>query len=226
MTASSQAFSGSFDQPAPRAAGTPLAVAIRSARLDDVGAILGLHREAFADKFGGAFGSRGVERGANALAAAWRRQGQSALRGMLVAEHAGTVIGTTTVRTWEMSGDDGGAAELAFHEELGLWGAARSLFALSLLDHRIERGEAFITDVAVLAPFRRGGVARALLARAEQEARLRAKRFLGLYVSARNQGARRLYCELGYREVRVRRSLLAWLFFGQGSWVYMRKELL
>jgi ribosomal protein S18 acetylase RimI-like enzyme len=226
MAARSHALGASFDQPAARAASAPLAVAIRAARLDDVGPILELHREAFADKFGGAFGARGVDRGTSALAAAWRRQGQSALRGMLVAEHAGQVIGTTTVRTWEMSGDDSGAAELAFHEELGLWGAARSLFALSLLDHRIERGEGFITDVAVLAPFRRGGVARALLARAEQEARLRAKRFLGLYVSARNRGARALYADLGFREVRVRRSLLAWLFFGQGSWVYMRKELI
>jgi ribosomal protein S18 acetylase RimI-like enzyme len=201
-------------------------VTVRSARLDDIEPILALHHEAFADKFGGAFGSRHTQRGVNALAAAWRRQGQSALRGMLVAEHDGRVVGTTTVRTWEMGSDDSGAAEVAFHEELGLWGATRSLFALSLLDHRIERGEAFITDVAVLAPLRRGGVARALLARAEQEARLRAKRFLGLYVSARNQGARQLYLGLGFYQVRVRRSLLARLIFGQGSWLYMRKDLL
>jgi ribosomal protein S18 acetylase RimI-like enzyme len=145
---------------------------------------------------------------------------------MLVAEHEGQVIGTTTLRTWEMSGDDSGAAELAFHEELGLWGAARSLFALSLLDHRIERGEGFVTDVAVLEPFRRSGVARSMLARAEQEARLRAKRFLGLYVSARNEAARRLYLDLGFRQVRVRRSFLAWLFFGHGRWLYLRKDLL
>jgi ribosomal protein S18 acetylase RimI-like enzyme len=202
-----------------------VAATVRTARLDDVAAILALHREAFADKFGGAFGRGGVDKGVKALAAAWRRQGQLAVRGMLVAEYEGEVIGTTTVRTWEMSGDDGGAAELAFQEELGFWRSMRSLFALSLLDHRIERGEGFITDVAVLAHYRRGGVARALLARAEQEARMRAKRFLGLYVSARNEGARVLYRSLGFREIRVRRSLIAWLLFGQGRWIYMRKEL-
>lgn len=225
MTVSSQAIGGSLRQPAARPAAGALPVAIRPARLDDIGLILALHREAFADKFGGAFGPGATERGVAALAAAWRRQGPPALRGMFVAEHEGAVIGTTTVRTWEMSGDDGGAAEIAFHEELGLWRAARSLFALSLLDHRIERREGFVTDVAVLAPYRRGGVARALLARAEQEALLRGKRFLGLYVSARNEGARSLYRDLGFYRVRVRRSFLAWLIFGQGRWVYMRKDI-
>lgn len=226
MTASSQALSGPLGQAASRPAGQVVAASIRSARLDDIEPILALHREAFADKFGGAFGRASIDQGTSALALAWKRQGQPALRGMLVAEHEGKVIGTTTVRTWEMGSDDSGAAEIAFHETLGLLGAARSLFALSLLDHRIDRGEGFITDVAVHADFRRGGVARALLTRAEQEARLRAKRFLGLYVSARNTGARTLYGELGFYQVRVRRSLLARLIFGQGRWIYMRRDLL
>lgn len=225
MTASSGALSGPISQQAARSAGGAIPVAIRPARLDDIDRILGLHREAFADKFGGAFGSGATDRGVAALAATWRRQGAPAMRGMFVAEYEGAVVGTTTVRTWEMGVDDGGAAEIAFQEELGLWRAARSLFALSLLDHRIERREGFITDVAVLAPYRRGGVARAMLARAEQEALLRGKRFLGLYVSARNQGARSLYGDLGFYTVRTRRSLLAWLIFGQGRWVYMRKDL-
>lgn len=226
MTACSQALAGNPGEnvtPAP----TLLApLTIRAARMDDIHAILALHREAFADKFGSAFGACGAERGVAALASAWQRQGASALRGMFVAEYQQQIIGTTTVRTWEMSSDDSGAAELAFHEELGLFGAARSLFALSLLDHRIQHGEGFVTDVAVLAPYRRSGVARALLARAEQEARLRGKRFLGLYVAARNDAARRLYGSLGFSTIRVRRSFLAWLIFGQGSWHYMRKDLL
>jgi ribosomal protein S18 acetylase RimI-like enzyme len=202
-----------------------VAAVIRPARLDDIGLILELHREAFADKFGGAFGADATDQGVAALAATWRRQGSLALRGMFVAEHEGLVIGTTTLRTWEMAGDDGGAAEIAFHEELGLWRAARSLFALSLLDHKIGRREGFVTDVAVLAPYRRGGVARALLARAEQEAILRGRRFLGLYVSARNEAARSLYRHLGFYDAHVRRSLMAWLIFGQGRWIYMRKDL-
>lgn len=200
-------------------------VTIRHAVLDDIDAILVLHREAFADKFGGAFGTNGVERGAKALAAAWRRQGAQALRGMVVAVIESQVIGTTTLRTWEMGTDDTGAAELAFQQVLGLWGATRSIFALSLLDHRIHRHEGFITDVAVLAPYRRHGVARMMLQHVEEEARMRRKQYLGLYVSDANTGARALYHQLDFYDVRVRSSLLTRLIFHQRKWVYMRKDL-
>jgi ribosomal protein S18 acetylase RimI-like enzyme len=203
----------------------PLSIHVRPARLDDINDVLLLHQEAFADKFGGAFGSKHIDRGVEALAAAWRRQGIVALRGMFVAECDGKVIGTITLRTWEMGSDDSGAAELAFHQVLGTWGAARSIFALSLLDHQIERSEGFLTDVAVLVPFRRRGVAQALLARVEEEARLRRKRFLGLYVSASNLGARSLYHRVGFQDDHVRRSWLTRLLFGQRSWVFMRKNL-
>jgi ribosomal protein S18 acetylase RimI-like enzyme len=203
----------------------PLAIDLRPARMDDVYPILRLHREAFADKFGAAFGADGAARGVEAMAEAWRRQGISALRGMIVAVYEGQVIGTVSLRTWEMGSDSSGAAEMAFHQVLGVWGAMRSIFALSLLDHQIDRAEGYITDVAVLAPYRRRGVAQALLARAEDEARGRNKRFLGLYVSAANTGARSLYAALGFTEQRVRRSWLAALMLRERKWVYMRKQL-
>lgn len=222
----SQALPGSVALTPSRAESLPLVeVAVRPARLDDIPEIIALHREAFADTFGGAFGPGRVERGANALATTWRRQGSGALRGMLIAEHTGHVIGTTTLRTAEMGSEPSGIAELAFQEELGVWGAMRSLFALSLLDHRVERYEGFIADVAVLPDYRRGGVARAMLRTAEAEARIRSKRYLGLYVSAMNSSAIDLYRSIGFYEVRVRRSFFARFFFGQGRWIYMRKDL-
>src|SRR5918911_555932 len=70
----------------------PLTIDIRPARMDDIYPILGLHREAFAEKFGAAFGARGTARGIEAMAEAWRRQGMSALRGMLVASADDHVI--------------------------------------------------------------------------------------------------------------------------------------
>ncbi len=203
----------------------PLDIAIRAATLDDIDAILVLHKEAFADKFGGAFGAKSVERGAEAMAAAWRRQGARALRGMFLAEVKGRILATTTLRTWEMGNDDTSAAEVAFKQVLGVWGAARSIFALSLLDHRIERYEGFITDVAVASTFRRRGIANRLLAHAETEARARNKRYLGLYVSSMNQGARALYRRLDFYDARMHRSWLTRLIFGERTWVYMRKEL-
>ncbi len=203
----------------------PLQIDIRAAQMSDIYPILSLHREAFADKFGAAFGAQGMARGVEAMAEAWRRQGVGALRGMLVAEADSQVVGTITLRTWEMGGDNTGAAEMAFHQVLGAWGALRSIFALSLLDHQIDRAEGYITDVAVLSPFRRRGIARALLARAEEEARIRRKRYLGLYVSASNHGAYDLYRRCGFVARRVRRSLLAGWVLGQRSWVFMRKDL-
>jgi ribosomal protein S18 acetylase RimI-like enzyme len=204
---------------------TALPIDIRPARMNDIYPMLSLHREAFADKFGAAFGARGMARGIEAMAEAWRRQGSAALRGMLVAYADDQVVGTTTLRTWEMGVDNTGAAEMAFHQVLGTWGVLRSTFALSLVDHQIDRAEGFISDVAVLGPYRRRGVALALLARAEEEARLRRKRYLGLYVSGSNQAAQQLYLRAGFVKKRVRHSLWAGLILHQRTWLFMRKEL-
>ncbi|WP_298817628.1 GNAT family N-acetyltransferase [Chloroflexus sp.] len=197
---------------------------IRPAYLSDIEAIVALHREAFADTFGAAFGAKS-DRGAQALATGWRRQGPAALRGMLVAEYGGQLIGTTSLRTRDMIGEVGGFAESAFFELLGLWGALRSLFALSLLDHQIGHGEGFIADVAVAPEWRRRGVARALLQRVEDDARRRGLAYLGLYVRENNHGARALYERLGFQALHLRRSFVGRLFFGQEGWIYMRKDL-
>lgn len=201
-------------------------VIIRPASMGDIYPILGLHSEAFADKFGAAFGARGQGQGIEAMAEAWRRQGTMALRGMYVAVLDHQVIGTITMRTWEMSHDTSGAAEAAFHQVLGPWRAMRSIFALSLLDHAITRDEGYVTDVAVLSAYRRKGVAQLLLDEAEQQARLRNKHYLSLYVSAGNAGARTLYTRQGFTEHQRRRSWLAGWILRQRVWIYMRKELL
>lgn len=199
---------------------------IRPARVEDIHRILLLHKEAFADKFGGAFGANGAARGMVALAVAWQHQGLQALQGMFVAEWQQRVVGTITLRTWEMADNDPGATERAFQQVLGLWGATRSIFALSLLSHRVSRHEGFITDVAVLANFRRQGIGSALLTRIEDEGRLRHRHYLGLYVSSSNTAAINLYRNAGFYRSHTRRSWLTRLFFGQREWIYMRKDLL
>ena len=225
MTADPQIGHDAEDQQAAHQRAEALPVAIRLAQADDLEHVLALHREAFADKFRGAFGQHGMERGVAVLALVWQRQGAAALRGVFVAEQHGTVVGTATMRTWEMGSDDGGVAEQIFRQQLGFWPMLRALLAFSLLDHQIERREGFVTSVAVAANQRRTGVARALLTHIEHEARVRGKRFLGLYVSAENRGALRLYQSLGFQEVRLQRSLMSRFLFGAGRWIYMRKDL-
>lgn len=212
----------------PPAASYPLlaTLRIRPASLQDINAILVLHSEAFADKFGSAFGSNGTNRGIIALSTAWQRQGERALRGMFLAELHEEIVGTSTLRTWETRCEDNATTELAFHQVLGLWGAIRSTFALSLLNHTIDRNEGFVTDVAVHSCCRRRGIASGLLRHIEQEAQQQRKRFLGLYVSSNNTGARALYQRLGFYNVRIRSSWLTRLIFGQGKWVYMRKDII
>lgn len=198
---------------------------IRAAEMRDINTILVLHCEAFADKFGGAFGTKGVTKGATAMANAWKRQGSSSLAGMLVAELDSQIIGTIMLRTYEMDNDQNYATELAFQQTLGIWGAAWSIFALSLLSHKIGKYEGFITDVAVLKPFRRRGVAQKLLVEAEKKARAQNKSYLGLYVSSANDGARHLYESNGFHQAHVRRSWMTRLIFGQREWIYMRKNV-
>ncbi len=224
MAAVRQPVPGIPDQFATSTSVVASDITVRPAAITDIQAILVLHREAFADKFGSAFGADST-RGAEALATAWRYQGNRALRGMLVAEWQGQVVGSVTLRTWEMGEDDSATIEQAFQQVLGVWGAMRSIFVLSLLNHRIDRSEGFITDVAVLPAYRRRGIARVALARAEQEARRLQKRYLGLYVSSTNKGAIALYQQIGFYQDHIRRSWMTRLCFGQRTWLYMRKDL-
>lgn len=205
-------------------ASPPDGLEIRAARTTDIYAILALHREAFSDKFGAAFG-RQTDRGVEAMAETWRRQGPTALRGMLLAVMDNQVVGTISMRTSDMGMDFGGTAELVFSNILGPWGAMRSIMTLSILEHQIGRYEGYITDVAVLSAYRRRGIAQALLSQAEANARQRQRQYMSLYVSKRNLGARSLYERYGFSAHRVRHSILAWLVLHQRDWVYMRKLL-
>ncbi len=200
---------------------------VRTAHVNDIAEVLALHRFAFADKFGSAFGAgqAALDRGVAALALAWSHKGGRMLRGMLVAERDGVVVGTLTLRTWEMGDGESETIEYAFQQVLGLWGTMRSLFVLSLLTHRVGRFEGYITDVAVHQQYRRQGVAQALLAVAERTARQQRRHYLGLYVSNSNTGAHRLYEQAGFHVARVQKSWMTRLLFGQRNWLYMRKNL-
>lgn len=201
---------------------TPL---IRPATIDDIDAVLNLHMLAFNDKFRAAFGTRRIERGREALATAYKLQGQRSMAGMYLAQLGDRIVGTITLRTREMSGDDSLALERALTEVLGPWRTLRALFALSRLEHIIGRDEGYITDVAVDERYRRRGIARLMLNYVTEIARRNGKRYLGLYVSAANLAARNLYLSAGFTEEHVRRSWWNRWLLGESRWIYMRKVL-
>ena len=201
------------------------AVTVRAARPDDIPSVVQLHREAFHDIFLAAFGAAHLQRGADAMILAWRRQGVLALRGMFVAAAGARIIGTIALRTVEHRDDRLPPAELAFQHVLGWWGATRATFVLSLIQHHVDQDEGYITDVAVHPDYSRRGVARALLRHAAAEARARGKRTLGLYVAQQNHTALRLYHRIGFVDHHIQRSLLTGWLLAQPAWVYMQKSL-
>lgn len=194
--------------------------------MSDLEPMLALQSEAFADKFRAAFGRRRIARGYAALIAVHRMQGQAGLQGMHVALADQQIVGTITMRTTEMRLEDGGMVDAIFLRELGIWGSFRATHAMSQLDHRIGRHEGYITDVAVLPAFRRRGVAAAMLQHVREIAKRYQKQRLGLYVSASNDGARRLYQQLGFRDEQARISWWNGWLLGERRWLYMTSPVL
>jgi ribosomal protein S18 acetylase RimI-like enzyme len=73
-----------------------------------------------------------------------------------------------------------------------------------------DQQQAFVYDVAVAPPFRRRGIGRLLMERAEAHAREQNMGFITLMVDCANAAARSLYAQLGYEDSKVlMRKLLA-----------------
>ena len=95
-------------------------------------------------------------------------------------------------------------AETAGGEQAGFVMVGRSASVFT------DQQQAFVYDVAVARPFRRRGIGRALMERAEAHAREQKMGFITLMVDCRNAAARSLYAQLGYEDGRIlMRKLLA-----------------
>ena len=80
---------------------------------------------------------------------------------------------------------------------------------------------AYLTTLDVAPEFRRRGLARLLMERAEAEAFKAGASYAGLHVWTENEGARQFYEAAGYRRVRLAEDFYA---PGMSAWVY-RKQL-
>ena len=200
---------------------------VRLATAEDDPAISALVVDGFLDKFRPIFGSR-VDR-ALRIMERW-----------VVLEHASggvTSLVTEGYSSSEIAGSVGVRTSPSREDVLarGLWrvlnrnlGLPRTLWATTLLSYprySYDASEAYVERLVVSPAFRRQGIARLLLAAAEDLARESGKETVGLHVSGNNLTALRLYEAEGYEEVGRQRSLLTSYLLDIREWLYLKKEL-
>ena len=186
---------------------------VRFAGPDDDPAIAALVVEGFLDKFRPVFGGR-MDRSLKVMER-W-----------VSLEHASGGVTSLVVRT-APSRDDVLARCLwrALTRNLGL---ARAVWATTLLSYprySHTSSEAYVERLVVSPAFRRQGMARRLLAAAENFARDASKETVGLHVSGNNLPALRLYEAEGYVETSRQRSFFTAYFLSTRNWLYLKKKL-
>jgi ribosomal protein S18 acetylase RimI-like enzyme len=200
---------------------------VRLAGPDEDPAIATLVVEGFLDKFRPVFGRR-MDRSVKIMEK-WIRL-----------EHASGGVTSLVIEgyaTTELAGSVGVRTADSREDVLsrGLWrtlsgnlGLPRAVWATTLLSYprySATSSEAYIERLVVSPGFRRRGMARLLLAAAEDLARENGKRTVGLHVSGNNLPALRLYEDEGYEEVSRQHSFLTGYFLNIRDWLYLKKEL-
>ncbi|MDP8950210.1 MAG: GNAT family N-acetyltransferase [Actinomycetota bacterium] len=200
---------------------------VRLAGPDEDPAIAALVVEGFLDKFRPVFGKR-MDRSVRIMEKWISLEHASGGVSSLVIEGyaAAELAGSVGVRTAE-SREDVLARGLwrTFNRNLGFPRAVWATTLLSYPRHSSTSSEAYIERLVVSPDFRRQGMARLLLAAAEDLARDAGKKSVGLHVNANNLPALRLYENEGYEEISRQHSYLTGYFLNIKAWLYLKKEL-
>jgi ribosomal protein S18 acetylase RimI-like enzyme len=193
---------------------------VRRARDADADVVGGMLAEALSDKYRPAFGPKA----AAAIAGLVRHDiARVPTSRQWVAEVDGRLAGS--VHLVLASGRQRGFTR-TLAEAVGWPRAVWATTVLSLLGTGFAHGdEAYIDELGVAAWARRRGVARALLAACEAEARRVGRGRLTLWVTIDNAPARALYEGCGFRESWRRAWLLGRLVFRAPGAILMEKPL-
>lgn len=195
-------------------------IVVRPAGVDDADAVAAVVHDALRDKYAPALGGAAL-RGIAALAR-WEIE-EVPSSSHWIAEIDGRLAGVVHLAVGP-GGVQGFCGALA--REVGWPRAVRATLVLSLLAPTdLAADEAYVEELAVAGWARRRGVARALLATCEREARRLGRSRLTLWVTTTNDAALPLYASAGFRETRRRRWLVGRLLFGAPGAVLMEREL-
>jgi ribosomal protein S18 acetylase RimI-like enzyme len=200
---------------------------VRLAGPDEDPAIAALVVEGFVDKFRSVYGRR-MDRSVRIMEKWIRLEHASGGVTSLVIEGyaAAEIAGSIGVRTAD-SREDVLARGLwrIFTRNLGFPRAVWATTLLSYPRYSSTSSEAYIERLVVAPDFRRQGMARRLIAAAENFARDAGKKTVGLHVSGNNLPALLLYENEGYEEISRQHSYLTGYFLNIKDWLYLRKEL-
>jgi ribosomal protein S18 acetylase RimI-like enzyme len=200
---------------------------VRLAGPDEDPAIAALVVEGFVDKFRSVYGER-MDRSVRIMEKWIRLEHASGGVTSLVIEGyaAAEIAGSIGVRTAD-SREDVLARGLwrIFTRNLGFPRAVWATTLLSYPRYSSTSSEAYIERLVVAPDFRRQGMARRLIAAAENFARDAGKKTVGLHVSGNNLPALLLYENEGYEEISRQHSYLTGYFLNIKDWLYLKKEL-
>ena len=200
---------------------------VRIAGPDEDPAIAALVVEGFVDKFRSVYGRR-MDRSVRIMEKWIRLEHASGGVTSLVIEGyaAAEIAGSIGVRTAD-SREDVLARGLwrIFTRNLGFPRAVWATTLLSYPRYSSTSSEAYIERLVVAPDFRRQGMARRLIAAAENFARDAGKKTVGLHVSGNNLPALLLYENEGYEEISRQHSYLTGYFLNIKDWLYLKKVL-
>jgi ribosomal protein S18 acetylase RimI-like enzyme len=200
---------------------------VRLAGPDEDPAIAALVVEGFVDKFRSVYGRR-MDRSVRIMEKWIRLEHASGGVTSLVIEGyaAAEIAGSIGVRTAD-SREDVLARGLwrIFTRNLGFPRAVWATTLLSYPRYSSTSSEAYIERLVVAPDFRRQGMARRLIAAAENFARDAGKKTVGLHVSGNNLPALLLYENEGYEEISRQHSYLTGYFLNIKDWLYLKKVL-
>jgi ribosomal protein S18 acetylase RimI-like enzyme len=197
---------------------------VRSARLADLPGVAVVLEDAFNDKMRVIFGNQS-EKTRALLETIYTGPVRRGYDGVLVAEQDGRIVGTLLIEPMQHTTPENRAFVHLATRELGMPRLLLASFLLWLVGHEPESGEAYISDVGVIADYQGLGIGQYMMEQAELWAINRRRTRLTLWVAATNERAIYVYEKAGFTIRRTKSSWLTRLAFGIRHWYFMEKPL-